>query len=77
MKYLPKGRTINVEYYISLLDTLPEALKRQGRTEPPTTEQHIQQHVKIQKILDFSFELIDHPPYFPNLDPFEYHISLH
>ena len=81
IKYLPKGRTINAEYYMSLLDELREALKQKRRGKLSRGVLFLQDnapahtaHETLRKIRDFGFELVDHPPYSPDLAPSDYHL---
>jgi histone-lysine N-methyltransferase SETMAR len=79
--YLPKGQTINAEYYSSLLVQLKGIFKknaapREGQqgcvvlvrqcSGSPGTCNH-------KKLVYLSFQCLDHPPYSPDLAPSEYH----
>ena len=67
--YHQKGRTINGEYYANLLRKLREAIKskRPGKlTEGGPVSQSM---VAMATLRDCGFELVDHPPYSPDLAP--------
>ena len=81
--FLPKGRTINSEYYCNLLEQLREAIdnKRPGKIErgvifhqDNNTHCHTAR-ASLQKIHDCSFELLPHPPYSSDLAPSDFHLS--
>lgn len=74
--YLQKGKTITGAYYISLLDKLKakiaeerphlqkkKCLFHQDNAPPQTSA------VAMAKIHELRFELLDHPPYSPDLAP--------
>jgi len=75
--YLPKGQTINVEYYPSLLVQLKEILKekRRGKVTKGVLFLHdnapAHRALATQKKLAY---LCFHPLYSPNLAPLDYHL---
>ena len=78
---LPKGQTINAEYYSSLLVQLKDILKKKPRGKVTkvvlflhdNTPAH--QALATQKKLAYlCFQCLDHPPYSPDLVPSDYHL---
>jgi len=79
--YLPKGQTINKEYYSSLLVQLKDILKekRHGKVTKGVLFLHgnalAHQALATQKKLSYlGFQCLDHPPYSPDLAPSDYHL---
>jgi len=79
--YLPKGQTINAEYYSSLLVQLKDILKekRRGKVTKRVLFLHdnapTHRALAVQKKLAYlSFQCLDHPPYSPDLAPSDYHL---
>ena len=79
--YLPKGQTINAEYYSSLLAPLTDILKkkRRGKVTKGVLFLHdnapAHRALATQKKLAYlGFQYLDHPPYFPDLAPSDYHL---
>lgn len=79
--YLPKGCTINAQYYMSLLDKLKEALKQKRRGKLTRGVLFLQDnapahtaHHTLTKIDQIGFELLNHSPYSPDLAPSDYHL---
>jgi len=79
--YLPKGQTINAEYYSSLLVQLKDILKKKHSGK--FTEVFLLLHdnapahraLASQKKLPYlGFQYLDHPPYSPDLAPSDYHL---
>ena len=82
--FLEKGRSINGEYYASLLGELRAAIvqKRRGKISrgvrllqdnaPPHKSR-----VAVVKAIDCGFELLPHPPYSPDLAPSDFHLFPH
>ena len=79
INYLEKGKTINSDYYIALLDRSSAEIRRK------------RPHMQMEKVLfhqdnapchksmktmvklnELSFELLPHPPYSPDLAPSDY-----
>jgi len=79
--YLPKGQTINAEYYSSLLVQLKDILKekRCGRIIKVCLflrdNASARRALATQKQLAYlGFQCLNHPPYFPDLTPSDYHL---
>jgi len=79
--YLPKGLTINAEYYSSLLVQLKDILKEKCRRK--VTKRVLFMHdnapahwaLATQKKLAYlGFQCLDHSPYFLDLAPSDYHL---
>jgi len=79
--YLPKGQTINAEYYLSLLVQLKDILK--GKRCGKVTKGILFLHdnapahrslVSQKKLAHLDFQCLDHPPYSPDLAPSDYHL---
>ena len=81
VEYLPKGQTINAEYYSSLLVQLKDILKekRRGKVTKGVLFLHdsasAHRALASQKKLAYlGFHCLDHPPYSPDLFPSDYHL---
>jgi len=79
--YLPKGQTINAEYYSSLLVQLKDILKekRRGKVTKVVLFLHdsapAHRALASQKKLAYlGFRCLDHPPCSPDLAPSDYHL---
>jgi len=79
--YLLKGQTISAEYYSSLLVHMRDILKekRCGKFTKGVLFLHdnapAHRAVATQKKLAYlGFQCLDHPPYFPDLAPSDYHL---
>jgi len=79
--YLPRGQTINAEYYSSLLVQLKDILKekRRGKFTKGVLFLHdnasAHRTLSTQKKLAYlGFQCHDHPPYSPDLAPSDYHL---
>jgi len=79
--YLPKGKTINVEYYSSLLVQLKENLKEKFRGKLIKGVLFLHDNVPARRPLAtqkdlayLGFQCRDHPPYSPDLTPSDYHL---
>ena len=77
--YLQKDETINGEYYVTLLWQLQRVIKSKwpGKlTEGVSFHQdNAPTHksvVAMAAVCDSGFELVDHPPYSPDLAPSDY-----
>ena len=77
--YLQKGKTINGEYYANLLRQLQKAIK--SKQPAKLTKGVIFHHgnapaqksvVALSTVHACGYELINHPPYSPNLAPSNY-----
>jgi len=79
--YLPKGQTINTEYYSSLLVQVKDISmeKRRGKVTKWVLFLHenapAYRALATQKKLAYlGFQCLDHPPYSPDLAPLDYHL---
>jgi len=79
--YLPKGQTINAEYYSSLLVHLKDILKekRRGKVTKGVLflDDNAPAHRALatqKKLAYLGFQCLDHPPYSPDLAPSYYHL---
>ena len=79
--YLPKGQTVNAEYYSSLLVQLKDILneKRRGKLSKGVLLFHdnapAHRALATQKKLAYQgIHCLDHPPYSPDLAPSDYHL---
>ena len=79
--YLPKGQTINAQYYSSLLAQLKDILKEKccGKVTKGVLFSHdnapVYWALATQKKLAYlGFQCLDHPPYSPDLAPSDYHL---
>ena len=81
--YLPKGQTINAEYYSSLLVQLKDILKEKRRGKVTKGVLFLNDNAPAhralatqKKLAYLGFQCFDHPPYSPDLAPSDYHLSL-
>jgi len=80
LHYLPKVKTINAEYYSSLLVQLKDILKEKHRgkfTNWVLFLHNAPAHRAFatrKKLAYLDFQCLDHPPYSPNLAPSDYHL---
>jgi len=79
--YLPKGQTINAEYYSSLLVQLKDILKDKGRGKFTKGVLFLHNNAPAhralasqKKLAYLGFLYLDHPPYSPDLAPSDYHL---
>ena len=75
--YLPKGQTINAEYYASLLVQLMDILmeKRRGKVTKDVMFLQDKRAISTQKKVAYlGFQCVDHPSYSPDLAPSDYHL---
>ena len=79
--YLPKGQTINAEYYSSLLVQLKDFLKETRRGKVINEVLFLQDNapphraLSTQKKLAYlDFQCLDNPSYSPDLAPSDYHL---
>lgn len=77
--YLEKGKSINSEYYMTLLIKLKEeiSVKRPGMAKKKILfhQDNAPSHRSIAtmaKLSELRFELLPHPPYSPDLAPSDY-----
>jgi len=78
---LPNGQTINAEYYSSLLVQLKDILKEKRRGQFTKGVLFFHDNVPAhralatqKKLAYLGFQCLDHPPYFPDLTPSDYHM---
>ena len=79
--YLPKGQTINVEYYLSLLVQLKEILKEKPRGNVTKGILFLHDNASVhralatqKKLAYLGFQCLDHRPYSLDLAPSDYHL---
>ena len=81
--YLPKGQTINAEYYSYLLVQFKDILKEKRQRRGKVTKEILFLHdnapayraLATQKKLAYlGVQRLDHPPYSPDLVPSDYHL---
>ena len=79
--YLPKGQTINAEYYSSLLVQLKDSLKEKRRGKVTNSVLFLHDNATAhralatqKKLAYLGFQCLDHPPYSPDLAPLDYHL---
>jgi len=79
--YLPKGQTINVEYYSSLLVQLKDILKEKRRGKVTTVALFLHDYAPAhralatqKKLAYLGFHCLNCPPYSPDLAPSDYHL---
>ena len=77
--YLPKGPTINAEYYSSLLVQLKDILKEKRRRKVTKGVLFLHDNPSAHwalltqnKLVSMGFQCLDHPPYSTNLAPSNY-----
>jgi len=79
--YLPKGQTINAEYYSSLLVQMKDILKEKRRGKITKGVLFLHDNVlayrtlaTLKKLAYLGFQCLDHPPYSPDLAPSDYYL---
>ena len=79
--YLPKGQTINAEYYSSLLVQLKDILKEKRRGKVTKGVLFLHDNVPAHralgtqhKLVYMDFHCLDHPPSSPDVAPSDYHL---
>jgi len=79
--YLPKGQTVNAEYYSSLLVQLKDILKEKRRCKIIKMVLFLQDSALAhrglatqKKLAYLGFQCLDHPPYSSDLAPSDYHL---
>ncbi|KAL0822131.1 hypothetical protein ABMA28_004265 [Loxostege sticticalis] len=79
--YVPKGQTITGPYYASLIPKVREVIKktRRGKLSSGVLFLHDnapahRSEVALQAIHSAGFEMLDHPPYSPDLAPSDFHL---
>ena len=81
INYLEKGRTINSEYQIRLLDQLNEKIRKfrpcLQKKEIIFYQDSAPSHTSILtmgKTHELKYQLLEYPPYFQDLDPSDLHL---
>jgi len=81
--YLPKGQTINAEYYSSLLVQLKDFLKEKCRGNVTKGVLFLHDNAPAhrplatqKKMAYLGFQCLDHPPYSPDMAPWTTTCSL-
>jgi len=79
--YLPKGQTINTEYYSALLVQLKDILREKCRGLVTKGVLFLHDNAPAhwalatqKKLAYLGFQCLDHPPCFPDLAPSDYHL---
>ena len=79
--YLPRGQTINAEYYSSLLVQLKNILKEKRRGKFPSGFLFLHNNTPApwelatqKKLAYLGFQCLNHPTYSPDLAPSDYHL---
>jgi len=79
--YVPKGQTINTEYYSSLLVRVKDSLKEKHGGEFTKgvlfLHDNVPSHLAFatqKKLTYLDFHFLDHPPYSTDLAPSDYHL---
>jgi len=79
--YLPKGQTINAEYYSYLLVQLKNILKEKSRGKLTKGVLFLHDNAPAhrtlatqKKLAYLGFQFLDNPPYSPYLAPSDYHL---
>ena len=79
--YIPKGQTINAEYYSSPLLQLKDILKEKRRGNVTKGVLFLQDNAPVhralatqKKLAYLGFQCLHHPPYSPDLSPSDYHL---
>jgi histone-lysine N-methyltransferase SETMAR len=76
--YLPKGETINVKYYSSLLVQLKDILKEKrraaGRSPRGSCSCTRMPRLIKKKLAYLVFHCLNHLPYSPDVAPSDYHL---
>jgi len=79
--HLPKGQTINAEYYSSLLVQLKDTLKEKRRGKFTKWVLFLHDNAPAhralaaeKKLVYLGFQCPDHPPYSPDLAPSDYNL---
>jgi len=78
---LPKGQTINAEYYSSLLVQLKDILKEKRHVKVTKGVLFLRHNAPAhralathKKLAYLGFQCLDHPSYSPDLAPSDYHL---
>jgi len=80
INYLPKGQTINAEYYSSLQVQLKDIFKNKRRGKFTKAVLILHENAPAhgalatqKKLAHLVFQFLHHPHYFPDLAPLDYH----
>jgi histone-lysine N-methyltransferase SETMAR len=74
---LPAGQTINAERYCEHLDRCNQALPRRLRRNAILLQDNARPHIACltkAKLEELGWELLEHPPYSPDLSPSDCHL---
>jgi len=81
INYLPKGQTVNEEYYSFLLVQLKDILKKKRRGKFTKVVLFLHDNAPAhralatqKKLAYLGIQYLDHPPYPPDLVPSDYHL---
>ena len=81
INYLPKGQSIDAEYYPSLLVQLKDILKEKRRGKFAKCFMFLHDYAPAhralatqKKLAYLGFQCLDHPPYSPDRAPSDYHM---
>jgi len=79
--YLPKGQTVNAEYYSSLLVQLKDILKKKRHGKVTKGVLFLHENAPAHRVLAtqkklayLGFQCLDHPPSSPDLAQSDYHL---
>jgi histone-lysine N-methyltransferase SETMAR len=79
--FLHERRTVNAAYYCQLLDNVKAAYKTKRRDQPITNvillHDNARPHTAVltrDKLKEFHWETLEHPPYSLDLSPSDYHL---
>lgn len=83
--FLNPGETITAEKYCQQIDEMHQKLRRISpalinRKGPILLHDNARPHTSMmtrQKLHDLGYEILDHPPYSPDLSPTDYHFFMH
>ncbi|KAJ4426490.1 hypothetical protein ANN_27304 [Periplaneta americana] len=82
--FLPRGETVNADRYCETLRKLRRAIqnKSRGMVTAGVVLLHDNARPRTARrtaavLTEFGWELFDHPPYSPGLDPSDFHVFLH
>ncbi len=78
-EFLPPNATVTADLYCSQMDCLKQALERKGLSNMHVMLLHdnARPHVAKQtqnKLQQFGWEVLPHPPYSPDLAPSDFHL---
>ena len=76
-EFLPKGRTINKVYYCDVLDRVHKAIKKETIFAVVFQQDNARPHtakLTKEKLAKLGWEVLNHPPYSPDLAPSDFHL---